>query len=85
MTPPRPPNHRMGRRKTTHPYSDATDRSGRSNRLAPVADLLDREATIPFAGLTPGDSHEYPIGVTPDNPWFSQSPISLKEAIKPLP
>lgn len=74
-----------GSNETPPRHSDTIEGMARSNGLALVADLLDQEATIPFAGLTPHDDHDYPDDVTPDGRWFNQSPTSLKEAIRILP
>jgi hypothetical protein len=69
--------------------SDATPQgeTGRTRTAAqvPVADLLEQEAMLPFAGLTLQDPREYPEEVSANGQYFSGSPRSFKEVIQVLP
>jgi hypothetical protein len=50
-----------------------------------VTDLLKREATLSFAGLTPADRHEYPAAVSSETQCHDAEPRSLKDVISTLP
>lgn len=66
---------------STQPSPD----TARVNDGVPITDLLERETTIPFAGLTPDDDHVYPEEISLDGRGFGPAPTSLKEAIEVLP
>ena len=61
-----------------------TGRTGTAAQV-PVADLLEQEAMLPFAGLTLQDPREYPEEVSANGEYFSGSPRSFKEVIQVLP
>jgi hypothetical protein len=51
----------------------------------PVADLLARETTLSFAGLTPADQGDYPDAVSSEAWCLNPDPRSLKDVIATLP
>ena len=51
----------------------------------PVADLLARETTLSFAGLTPADQGDYPDAVSSEARCLDPDPRSLKDVIATLP
>jgi len=53
--------------------------------VVPVADLIARETTHSFAGLTSGDPTEYPADVSLETRCLDSDPRPLKEVIATLP
>ena len=51
----------------------------------PVADLLARETTLSFAGLTPADQGDYPDAVSSEARCLDPDPRPLKDVIAMLP
>jgi hypothetical protein len=51
----------------------------------PVTDLLARETTLSFAGLTPADQGDYPDAVSSEARCLDPDPRSLKDVIATLP
>jgi hypothetical protein len=59
--------------------------TGHSEEAVPLIDLLDRETTLPFAGLTDDTVGVYPDDVSTVGRCFTDSPRSFKTAIQALP
>jgi hypothetical protein len=75
----------------THTETTGDNQTDTKNATDPVpsrvsvTDLLKRETTLSFAGLTPADRHEYPAAVSSETQCHDAEPRALKDVISTLP